>query len=840
VLISHAWLTTLMDLPGPTPAPDELAAILTGLGLEVEGLHAHGGGTEAIVVGEILRVQAHPQASKLHVATLYDGARALQVVCGASNLPPPGGKVAFAPVGARLPGGLEIAPRELRGVASQGMICSETELELGSDGDGILLLPLDWAAGAPLHTLVPGVVDTVLEINITPNRPDALGHVGVARDVAAKLRGTLKFPVVRRHGGFASDLRDVRAVGEPRPVELVTIAAPERCGRYLGYVLEGATVAPSPLWLRVRLHRLGLRAISNVVDVTNLVLLEAGQPLHAFDRACLAEGRVVVRLAEAGETLKLLDGNQLELTPQDLVIADAARPQALAGVMGGAPSMVQAGTRELLLEAAWFAPAGIRASARRHGLNTDSSYRFERGVDHGAGLGRAALRALALLEELTGGVCTLQAEALGQRPPRPVIELRPERAGRLLGAPVPVAEAHAVLRSLEVAIDDDDPQRWRCTPPTHRPDLQREVDLIEELMRHRGLEHVPARACVPQEPRPSATQDPLSARIDRLADGLREAGLHEIVSLAFVAEDKLAPFLEDVPADRFVRVTNPMRGAGVMRTHLLPGLLDALAHNAARHGRPVRLFELGRTYAWPAAPRDPAAFPPGTRDADVRLPVERTRAGFLLHAGGKADVDPRLATGVAAQALARLGLRPDLSEGPAVAWLHPGVQVRLRVADAEVGVVGEVHPDVLARWGLAELGRAVYGEIDVDALAPAGVALYREVPRFPVTSRDVSLEVPRTLSAAAVVAALATAERAAERAGEDPPRLIDAGAGAIEVLDDYRGPGVPDDHRALLLRLHYAAGGRTVTDAEVQALHAAIVAHAVGELRRSAPTVRPR
>jgi len=851
VLISYTWLTALLDLPGEAPAPAELAKILTGLGLEVEGVHAKGAGLEAILVGEIRGKSPHPQASKLTVVELFDGQQTLVVVCGASNLPDIGGKVAFAPIGATLPGGLEIAARELRGVASQGMICSETELDIGAEGEGILILPADMPAGAPLHTHVPGMIDTILELGVTPNRPDALGHVGVARDVATKLGGSLRLPAMR-------------TTMAPEDPSLVTIAAPERCGRYLGFVVADVKVGPSPLWLRVRLHRLGLRPISNVVDITNFVLFEFGQPLHAFDRAKLAEGRVVVRMANREEALRTLDGADRSLEVEDLVIADADDAQALAGVIGGAGSMVDGDTRELLLEAAWFAPPGVRASARLQGLATDASHRFERGVDHGPGLEGAALRALNLLEDLAGGRCVARAEALGERPSRPEIRLRPARVEQLLGIAVPEAKMREILRGLEVEVDERDEAAWLCEAPSHRPDLQIEVDLIEEIMRHHGLEHVPARAAVPREARPAAAPDAMTARIDRLADGLREAGLHEIVSLAFVAEDKLQHFEEDVPEARYVRVANPMRGAGVMRTHLLPGLLDALAHNAARHGRPVRLFEIGRVYAWPKGQVHPERFPAGTRDVDVQLPEERTIAGLLLHAGSHASStggpEPRTLSGAVAQALERFGLslhlsQAHLSQGPAVSWLHPGVQARMAVTvrhaaasvpgaaegHVMVGVVGELHPDLVAAWGLPEGSRPVYAELDVAALPAGEVALAREIPRFPATSRDLSLEIPLGLPAAEVVLALRAGAAAQALTGEDPPRLGGRGGeDGVEVLEDYRGAGVPAGHRALLLRLHYAAHSRSVTDAEVQALHAAIVEHACGRLRAHAATVRPR
>lgn len=832
--ISYQWLTQFLAdeqraaLERAEEPARELARILTGLGLEVEAVTPVGEAVKAIVVGEIRAKSPHPRADKLTVVRLFDGTAEIEVVCGASNLPDVGGKVAFAPVGTVLPNGLQIAARELRGVMSAGMICSEAELDIGADDSGILILPEDWPAGAKLVDRVPGIVDTILELGVTPNRPDALGHLGVARDVATKLGGRVKAPEVARPAA-------------PEAPALVTIAAPDRCGRYFGYVLEDMTVQPSPLWMRVRLHRLGLRAISNVVDVTNYVLLECGQPLHAFDRERLAEGRVVVRTAATDEPLVTLDGARKLLTPQDLVIADAKDPQALAGVMGGADSMVHAGTRTVLLEAAWFAPAGIRATARRHGYATDSSYRFERGVDHGVGLERAALRALALLQELAGGRCTAWAVAEGHRPPAPAIPLRLGRVEALLGVAVPADQARQILAGLEVEAREEGPDRWICTAPTHRPDLKREVDLIEELMRFYGLDRVPARAVVPQEARAAARADALGARADRLAEGFREAGFHEHVSLAFVAEDKLALF--PVPEERRVRIENPMRGAGVMRTHLLPGLLDALVYNVARHTRPVRLFEVGRVYAWP---EEPVATDGPTAAIDALLPEERTIAAALLYAGAKGSADPREITGAAAQALGRLGLRMRAVDPLVkVGYLHPGVQVELSVGGDLVGLAGEVHPDVVAASGLAEGTRVYYCELDVAVIPDRPPVRARELPRFPATTRDLSLEIPIALSAARVVSALSAAAAALEQdgqGGEDPVRLArdSFGEWAIEVLEDYRGAGIPAGHRALLLRLHYAAAQRSITDDEAHALHTQIVARACEALRAEAPGIRPR
>ncbi|MEZ4381531.1 MAG: phenylalanine--tRNA ligase subunit beta [Nannocystaceae bacterium] len=836
--ISWQWLRSLVELPSAEAEaldPQRLADLLTSVGLEVDGVEHHGAGVELVVVGEIRSKAIHPQADRLTLVEIFDGVEVVPVVCGAQNLPEVGGKVAFAPVGASLPNGMEIAAREVRGQLSRGMICSEEELDIGGDGAGILVLPADWEAGARLVDKVPEIVDAVLEIGVTPNRPDALGHVGVARDVAVKLGGELRQPALRQPE-------------VPEEASLVTLDAGDRCGRYFGYVLDGVTVGPSPLWMRVRLHRLGLRAINNCVDITNFVLMEQGQPLHAFDRARLAEGRVVIRMAAAKEAFHALDGSEHALTPEDLVIADAAIPQALAGVMGGAKSMVHAGTDTILLEAAWFHPAGIRASSKRHAISSDSSYRFERGVDHGAGLERAALRAIELFGALAGATCRARAESVGERPPRPRIDLRLGRVHHLLGMPVGADESARILDGLGVEVAREPVGVWRCVAPTHRPDLTREVDLIEELMRFHGLEDLPAEASVPSAPIVERAHPRAKIRA-RLTDALAEAGLHEHRAYAFTHPDKLRPFFTEADADkRLVRLANPLRvPLSVMRTALLPDLLDALESNVARHPHPVRLFSVGRTYAWASAdpngaPRlDPRRAAPAAV-IDALLPVEREQAAILLH-GGEAE-DARSAVGVMIHALERTGyaaraaaIAPDAR----IPYLHPGVQAAIAVDGAVVGHVGELHPDIVAGRDLQERGRVYVGVIDVEALPPIPVPVARERPRFPATSRDLSLDLPIAVPAAAVIDALGVAAAAQAPGGEDPAALVGDGiAEAVEVVEDYRGEGVEDGRRALLLRLHYRAEGRSVTDGEVQGLHDAIVAGACEALRGPGVEIRIR
>ncbi|MGH1340695.1 MAG: phenylalanine--tRNA ligase subunit beta [Nannocystales bacterium] len=835
MLISRQWIESLLaPVSGDARLDDEaFGDAITSLGLEVEGVTRYGEGLRDVVVAEVKGIEPHPGADKLRLVDVFDGERTIKVVCGAANVPDPGGKIAFARLGAVLPGGFEIGAREIRGVPSEGMICAEEELGIGPDSDGIMILPAEWVPGTPLPDAVPGIEDTVFELGITPNRPDALGHVGVAADLAVKLRRAFAPP--------ADSLADV-----PQVDGLVSVDAPQRCGRYIGRTFEGATVAASPLWLRVRLHRLALRPINNVVDITNYVLMLWGQPMHAFDRARLSEGRVVVRLAKAGERMTALDDSELELVAEDLVIADAASPQALAGVMGGKDSGVEPGASTLLIENAWFQPGFVRSSARRHQLSTDSSYRFERCVDFGARLEGAAATAERLLRELAGATVTGGTDIAGTVPTVPTIVLRAPRVAALLGMSIPADEIARVLTGLEVTLTSTGEGTWSCTPPTHRPDLDCEEDLIEELVRHYGLDRLPGTPSVPSEP-PGLRVDPGQREADEQADleesvldAMRAQNLHEVLSFAFADPSDLLPF--GVPAGRSVTVTNPLRiQTSTMRTHMMPGLLRAAALNVARHARAVRLCEVGRIYDWPESA--PTTSGP-TAEIDAMLPRERRRAVFLICGGARqaeSYAGSDVAT-IAASVLGRIGAEVQLRPaGTPSSWLHPGIQARLDVDGSQVGEVGEVHPDLMQHFEFPQGVRAYYGELWLDSLQGGHVARHQTLPRFPSTSRDLSLEIPIRTAASRVVDALLGAEAKAEHS-EDGPRLSqgDTAGGAIEIVEDYRGKGVPEGHRALLLRLHYRAPQRSVTDDEVQALHAAVVAAALAELQAVAASIRVR
>jgi phenylalanyl-tRNA synthetase beta chain len=599
--------------------------------------------------------------------------------------------------------------------------------------------------------------------------------------------------------------------------------------------------------MRVRLQRVGLRPINNAVDVTNFVLMEYGQPLHAFDRKHLAEGRVVVRLAR-GESMTTLDGTEIELSDADLVIADAIAPQALAGIMGGEHSMVESDAASLLLEAAWFAPEPIRASARRHGFHTDSSHRFERGVDHEWGLEAASLRAVQLLSDLSGAKVSSRCRTDGERPAIPEIPLRPARVGQVLGMDIDPEESARILAGLEVEVDRSDSAHWSCRPPTHRPDLELEEDLIEEVMRHHGLESLPATRTMPSEVHIIAA-DPATELAERVIDALAEQGLHESISFAFTEPDKLAPFTELGP-ETYVELSNPMRVQhSVMRTHLLPGLRDSPAVNVSRHARPVRLFEVGRIYAWAKAHGPRLGAGEATRSVDDDLPAEFGRAGVLLADRGEGPSSGRAAVDVLLYALRRLGHEPQVAalvEEDRLAYLHPGVQACVTVGEGGercvVGIAGEIHPDLAVQWDLPAQVRAHSAELRLDVLPPSRTGQHGEVPRFPSTSRDLSLDLHEGLPASSVLEHLLEAARTVSDTSEGAPHLApgDDTRDSISLLEDWRGSGVDDGRRALLLRLHYRARGRSVTDAEVQSLHDAIVKRACETLASLDAKVRPR
>ncbi len=790
--IPISWLREYVDVD---LAPEALAERLTMAGLEVSAVDHLGEGIRGVVVAQIVEKGPHPNADRLSLCRVTDGTGIHEIVCGATNMGP-GDKVALARVGARLPGGFKIKKTKIRGQVSHGMMCSERELGLGEDHSGILILPADAPVGTDLLEYL-GLPETVIEVEITPNRADCLSVVGVAREVAALTGKELRIPQP-----------EVPESGpEIAGITSVEIRAPELCHRYAARVIRGVRVGPSPMWLRRRLEACGVRSINNVVDVTNYVLLELGHPLHAFDMNRLAEGRIVVQRARAGERFTTLDGQERDLDADSLVICDAGRPVALAGIMGGENSEVEPDTTDVLLESAWFLPANIRRTSRRLGLRTEASYRFERGTDI-EGLIRALDRATELIARLAGGTVArgiFDAYPIVHEPKR--IPVRHDRVRRLLGVAVPPEEVRRILRSLGMIEEAVDDRSVTVRVPTHRVDLEREVDLVEEVARIHGYDRIPTTLPrVPMRPDPA----PLRRRIANVArDLLAGQGFHEAVCLSFgdPADDGRLGLPEGHALARHVTLANPLgRETSVLRTTLLPGLLGGLARNQRRQERAARLFEVGRSFH----PREEEPLPQEVLRAAAVAAGPRDPLAWWASEEPVGFFD---AKGAVETLLAGLGVRDAGFESATdLPWLHPGRAARVTAGDAVLGWVGELHPLRLDAWDLE--GPVAVFELDLDAVARVRQepGPFPGLPRYPATQRDLAILV----------------EAGRVRARDVVEAVWQAGLTLVrnvEIFDVYRGDRIPEGMVSLALRITYRADDRTLTDEEVRAEETRILEH---------------
>ncbi|WP_290884966.1 phenylalanine--tRNA ligase subunit beta [Arenimonas sp.] len=747
---------------------DELSARLTAIGLEVEDAQVLGEDLDGVVVAEILACERHPEADRLQVCQVATGAGTVQIVCGAPNARP-GLKAPLATVGANLPGGIAIKAAKLRGVESQGMLCSAKELGVDADASGLLELPGDAPVGQGIAQYL-GLPDACFELKLTPNRADCFSVRGVAFDVAAAL------------GAQVTALQIPEAIVASEAALPVELQAGADCPRYCGRVIEGLDpAARTPLWLAERLRRAGLRPISPLVDITNYVMLELGQPMHAFDADKLA-GPVGVRRARAGETLKLLDEREAALDDGFLVITDADRPVALAGVMGGWDTRVTDATTRVFLESAHFAPSVIIGRARRIGLHTDASHRFERGVD--PQLPRYALeRATALVQQVMGGRAGAITEAtLPAHLPQPSpVALRRARLARVLGLSVPDAEVERILRALgmQVAATADG---WSVLPPTRRFDIAIEEDLVEEVARIHGYDAIPTTT-------PTGEVRLVAPSEARVADAVlrRQLVAHdfvEAINYAFLDADSLAAWRLQ---DGAVALANPLTAElGVMRTSLLPGLVSALARNRARQQSRVRLFELGRVFHLAeGAPRETpriAAVACGPAQAEQWSADDRDVDFFDL----KAQVE-----GLLALAGARAEFRAD--DRPLG---HPGRSASVWREGAVIGWVGHLHPGLAKALDLD--GEVVGFELDLAAVAARAVPRAGELSRFPSVRRDIALVVPESTPWAALEASLRAALGSLLR--------------EVRLFDRYVGPGLESGSKSLAMGLILQDVSRTLTD----------------------------
>jgi phenylalanyl-tRNA synthetase beta chain len=785
---SLSWLSEYVDT---SAGPNELARRLTMAGLEVEGVVRGGDGLSGVVVAQIKESEKHPNADKLSVTKVDVGGPALlQVVCGAKNYKV-GDKVPLATAGAVLPNGMEIKVSPLRGVESFGMLCSARELGLSEDAAGLLILDPSAKLGAPIADALG--LDTVLELNVTPNRPDALSHLGVARELSVLLDKALKAPKppFKEEGGKASDRVKIR------------IEDAKRCPRYAARIIEGVKVGPSPKWMVDRLKACGVRAINNVVDVTNYVLLEYGQPLHGFDLDKIAGGEIVVRTAKPKEKLTTLDGKERELDADDLLICDRDRAHVLAGVMGGAASEVSDATTRVLLECANFEPATVRRASKRHALHTESSHRFERGADVSV-VPEVLDRAAALIAELAGGKVLEGRVDVYPTPVKPrTVQLRHARVSSLIGAPIPADDTRRILKALGFELQGAQGETETYSVPLRRVDVDREVDLIEEIARIRGYDAVPLK--LPKSPE-ELVPAPRSMQIDsRIRDALSGAGLHEVVNYSFVSPKELAALGE---TEKPIALLNPLSDEhAVMRTTLYAGLLQNVSRNVRHQVEDVRLYEIGRAYT--ANPEGGKGAVPPAHERKVVAGVLYGKRDERKWTGKDEPVDFYDAKGAVESVLSSLHVvGADLApiQSP---YYHPRASAAVKLGGKVAGHLGELHPSVAKKLDLPA-GVFLF-ELDVEVLGEKAqlTPAFHSLHRFPAVRRDLAVVVP------------------AELAHRDLQKLIlEVGAPLVEearVFDVYTGKPIPEGKKNVAYALSYRSAERTLTDAEVTEAHQRIV-----------------
>ncbi|MBK8169677.1 MAG: phenylalanine--tRNA ligase subunit beta [Sandaracinaceae bacterium] len=810
MLASYNWLR---ELTGSDLSADEMAEKLTGLGLAVDAVTAFGTGLENVVIAEVRSKAPHPSKDKLTVVEVFDGTDAHTVVCGASNVPEPGGLVVLARVGASLPGGLAIAERALGGVTSRGMLCAEDEIGVGSDHDGIIVLTREDTTaklGTPVATAL-SLSDSVFDIALTPNRPDCLGHLGLARELSAVMKSTGVRTTLTESFSIATVQRASGEFDAGGATFGIAIESSERCPRYAGAVVRGVTIERSPFAVRYRLHVLGVRAINNIVDATNLAVFEWGYPTHAFDLDKVRGQHIVVRVAREGETLTTLDGVRRSLQGDDVVICDGEGPVAIAGVMGGQSSEITGATRNVFIECAYFDPRSVRRTARRLGMHTDASHRFERGVDPGA-VPSVLHRVAGLITSNAGGTTVKEAlDVVAGKLTETKLTLRSSRIDTVLGTKVPLKEVGEILNALGFKTTPT-VEGFNVSVPSWRPDVLREVDLIEEVARVRGYDKIPTE--VPHV-RASATGTANSIRfVRRLREQASAAGLFEAVNYGFVSMTDLSNARVSTDA---VRITNPLsEDRSVMRTSLLPGLASALRRALRHQAGHAALFEVAHVFV---------------RNAGAALPDEHVMLGILLGGarpawlGQAGEYDFFDAKGALASVLAqwRHGVgRDGLTQGaPIVAHLHPKRCANIVLFGSVVGTIGELHPDVVSAMEL--VGRPIYAEMHVGELRAAiekgDIAKARALPKFPSATRDLAVVVQEDIMASQVAD---TIRNASDGLIED-----------VQVFDVYRGENIPQHHKSLAFHIVYRDSNATLTDEKVDRAHKHVTERVSAQLSAS-------
>ena len=770
MILSESWLREWVN---PDLDSDGLAHRLTMAGLEVDAVTALAEGLSGVIVAEIVAAQPHPDADKLKVCSVNTGSDIVQIVCGAPNAEV-GLKAPLAQPGDKLPGGVKIKKAKLRGVESQGMLCSAAELTLSEDHDGLLALASDAPIGTDISEYL-NLDDRLIEIGLTPNRADCLSVLGVARDLAVVV--DLPF------NGEAS------APVEPKVDDTfsVTVLSPEKCPRYLGRIIRDVDVRrPTPLFMVERLRRSGIRSIDPVVDITNYVMLEIGQPLHAFNLEAL-EGGIVVREAQPNEALTLLDGQSREMTAGTLMIADEVKPLAMAGIMGGEGSGVDQQTRHLFLEAAFFTPELMAGRARQYGLHTDASHRYERGVDPELPY-RAIERATTLLMKWVGGKPgpITDISATEHLPARAGVMLRASAIEAMLGIEVPADEVTRILKGLgfEVVVDSAS-REWCCTAPSWRFDMGLEADLIEEIARIFGYDNI--HTLPVQGASQAGVNSEATASLADIRHRLVSRGFNEAITLSFVSPDAQALFDPDwVP----VALKNPISSdLAVMRTSLLPGLAGAAAHNIKRQITRVRFFETG------------LRFLPDTNGLTQTPTLALILCGARTPEGWSAQSDSVDFYDLKGEieALLAAAAKPVTFRSAIRAGLHDGQTAEVVLGDSVIGVMGRLHPVAASELDLPD--KTFVAELDLAEVLQRAMPDYHDISRYPEVRRDLAVVLDKQVAASAAVDLVKAA------AGE---YLAD-----VVVFDLYEGEGVAENEKSLAMGLTFRDQSRTLTDEEV-------------------------
>ncbi len=790
MLISWNWISDFVDLDGIDP--ESAAARLTMAGLEVAGVNKLcPESLSKVISAQITAIEPHPEADKLSLCQVTDGQDEFTIVCGASNMQA-GDFVALAPLKTRLPNGMTIKKAKIRGVVSIGMLCSASEMGFEEDSAGIMILPEGSPLGKPVVDLL-GLQDTILEFEITPNRGDCLSVIGVAREIAAiyKRKFTLPEISLQESSKKSSELASI------------TISDTDLCPRYVGRVVNAVVLGESPLWLKARLKAAGVRPISNVVDVSNYVMLETGQPLHAFDLDLLQKSQIDVRRAGSSNKFITLDEEERKIDPDTLMICDGKEPVAIAGIMGGLNSEINAETRNVLIESAFFQPASIRRSARLLNLSTEASYRFERGVDSQA-TARAAARAAELLQNLAQGkVAQGSIDVCPVPRSMPKISFRPAKANALLGLELDLDSIKDILARLDIEIVAEQSGTLTVVPPAWRFDLEREVDLIEEVARLYGYDQVPVTA--PTLTDPEVKDAPEVAALLRVREAMQAFGYSEAVNYSFIDPQAVAK-LDVVPESRFfdfVKIKNPISSEmAVMRTTLLPGLLTNLKDNLRVNVKNIRLFEVGRTFFAVAGEKQPTE----------ELYISGVACGRRYHdhfSAADETVDFFDLKGILEELASTLKLELEFKAENYFPCLTPGQAATIKLGDLEVGSVGQLDHKVAAAYGIDQ--ELFLFELALKPLlekSAQAVVTYQGLARFPAVYRDLAFLVNKTVAAGSMLDYM-----------QEQHKLLTA----VEVFDLFQGDSLPSGKKSLAFRLTFQDMNKTLTDKKVNAIIAKLI-----------------